>query len=78
MPTYTPTPMSAHTHAAYNLATGEVLCSTRAFGLRRMVKRANRWDLGNCRPEWIFAHGRNAYAKVADKAVALLKRRGVL
>lgn len=78
MPTYTPTPMSAHTHAAYNLATGEVLCSTRAFGLRRMVKRANRWDLGNCRPEWVFAHGCNAYAKVADKAVALLKRRGVL
>ena len=72
MPTYTPTPMSAYTHAAYNLATGEVLASTRAFGLRRSVKRANRWNLGNCRPEWIFAHGRDALDKVSVKATALL------
>ena len=66
------------THAAYNLATGEVLTTNRANHLKRWVARhtANdrKWAMAHGEPlppyRWIFAHGadwNDCSAKLAVK-----------
>lgn len=70
------------THAAYNLATGEVLTTNRANHLKRWVARhtANdrKWAQahGESLPpyRWIFAHGANWNDCAAKLAVKLTSR----
>ena len=50
--------MTNRTHAAYNIATGEVLTSNHMRRLNRRVKRIERW---------VFAHGAGWAEKLASK-----------
>lgn len=67
------------THIAYNLATGEVLMSTRSNALRRRIARNEAWDIANgyyAKSEWVFAHGDNCEDKARAKVQSLLAKRG--
>jgi hypothetical protein len=67
------------THIAYNLATGEVLMSTRSNSLRRRIARNKAWDRANgyyAKSEWVFAHGEDCESKARVKVQSLLAKRG--
>ena len=65
--------MTNRTHAAYNIATGEVLTSNHANHLRRRVKKIERWNIehGYGHGKWVFAHGKDWADKLARKTPCL-------
>lgn len=56
-------------HAAFNLATGEVIATNRANHLKRRVARNTAWNVahGYGAGRWIFAHGANCLDKLRAK-----------
>ena len=67
------------THGAFNLATGEIILSTRRCGLNRLIRHNEMWDKAHgyyTKSEWVFAHGDHAYEKLCAKAQTLLAKRG--
>ena len=66
-------------HAAFNLATGEIILTARRCGLNRLIRHNEAWDRAHgyyVKSEWVFAHGDNAYEKICEKARNLLAKRG--
>lgn len=61
--------MTNRIHAAYNIATGEVLTSNHMRHLNRRVKRIERWNRahGYGAGRWVFAHGAGWAEKLAHK-----------
>lgn len=61
---------TVYRHSALNLDTGELISNTTAWGLKRSVVLANRYDFGG---RWVFAHGTDSERKILQKAI----KRGV-
>ena len=65
------------THAAMNINTGEVITSTSAKSLKKIIDKANRYDgkwFGTYKyyKTWIFAHGSDWQQKLYSKYMAHL------
>lgn len=68
-----------HTHAAFNLATGEVIMTNRACALRHRICHNEAWDKAHgyyLNSEWVFAHGDHCYEELCAKVQTLLAKRG--
>lgn len=61
-------------HFAYNLETLEVIGNSKGNALKRTVKWHDHYARKHGEPvgKWIFAHGQDAYAKIAVKAQHLI------
>ena len=62
------------THFAYNLETLEVLGNTKGSALKRAVKWHQHYARKYGEPvgKWVFAHGADAYTRIAVKAQRLI------
>lgn len=62
--------MNEFNHAAYNLATGEIITCERANYLKKCVAYRQKTDREyfGVNGRWVWAHGANAVEKVCAKA----------
>lgn len=56
-------------HIAYNIVTGEVICTNRVNHLKKLVRKHNRWNIndGYTTGKWAFVHGPNKYETIRRK-----------
>ena len=56
-------------HVAYNIETEEVITTNHSNHLKRLVKRANKWNRDHNYPlgKWLFAHNRDGITRIQRK-----------